>query len=113
MERSQFDNYIDGVAKICKVKNPTSEFKRKNINLDDLEVVCKLNYSEMSKRIQDIDFAQAENFELTMKIKVRKIKNINSQFMVIIGNKIHSIKYMDSDSRNLYLYLQGEREIET
>ena len=113
MERSQFDNYIDGVARICKLKNPTSEFSRKVMGADDLEQICKLNYSEMSKRIQDIDFAQAEKFELTMKIKVRKVKNINSQHLVIIGNKVHSIKYMDSDSHNLYLYLQGEREIET
>ncbi len=111
--KSDFDNYIDGVVKICRKKDKLSDFgARQNIGtMEDLEVIKKLNYQEMLKRVQDITFAQQEQFELSMKIKVRKVKNITSQNVVVIGNQMHSIKYIDSDKKNLYLYLQGEREL--
>lgn len=111
--KSKFDKYIDGVVKICRKKDKSSDFgARQNIEtMEDLEVIEKLNYQEMSKRVQDITFAQQEQFELSMKIKVRKVKNVTSQNVVVIGNQMHSIKYIDSDEKNLYLYLQGEREL--
>lgn len=114
MVKSKFDKYIDGVVKICKKKEKKSDFgARQNVEtLDDLEVIEKLNYQEMSKRIQDVTFAKQESFELTMKIKVRKVKNVTSKNVVIIEKNMYSIKHIDSDSDNLYLYLQGERKIE-
>lgn len=113
--KSKFDRYIDGVVKICKRKDKKSDFgARHNVDtMDDLEVLEKLNYQEMSKRVEDITFANQEGFELTMKIKVRKIKNVTSENVVVIDHSMHSIKYIDSDKENLYLYLQGERKIET
>ncbi|MFR3835786.1 phage head closure protein [Eubacterium sp.] len=114
MEKSRFDNYIDGVVKICEKIEKKSNF-RANINvttMDDLKVIAKMNYQKMSRRIQDVEFAKSNGFELTMKIKIRKIKNITSDNVVVIENKMHSIKHIDDDGNtNLYLYLQGEREL--
>ncbi|MFQ6932328.1 MAG: hypothetical protein ACLRR3_15455 [Eubacterium sp.] len=50
---------------------------------------------------------------LHKKIKVRKVKGIKTNNVVLIDGKMHSIKYIDDDgNKNLYLYLQGERELD-
>ena len=113
--KSKFDRYIDGVVKICNRKNKQSDFgARQNTDtLKDLDVLIKLNYQEMSKRVEDVTFAKQESFELTIKIKVRKVKNVTSKNVAVIDNRMYAIKHTDSDNRNLYLYLQGDRELET
>lgn len=115
MEKSRFDNYIDGVVKICELKEKKSEFGARisATTKNDLDVIYKLNYQKMSKRVEDIEFAKSESFELTQKIKVRKVKGIKTNNVVLIDGKMHSIKYIDDDgNKNLYLYLQGERELD-
>lgn len=113
--KSKFDKYIDGVVKICNRKNKKSDFgaRQNTETLQDLDIIEKLNYQEMSKRMEDVTFAKQERFELTMKIKVRKVKNVTSKNVVVIDGCMYSIKHIDSDEKNLYLYLQGERRLET
>lgn len=115
MEKSRFDNYIDGVVKVCeKVKKKTDFAANQNVTtMADLKVIYKLNFQKMSKRVQDIEFAKSENFELSMKIKTRMVKNITTDNVVVIDNKMHSIRYIDDDgNKNMYLYLQGERKLD-
>ena len=114
MEKSQFDNYIDGVVKICRQKSNRTDFNAKisSKTQDDLKVIEKLNFQEKAKRVQDFTFAEQNGFELTMKIKVRKVKRITSKHVAVIENYMYSIKHIDSDKKNFYLYLEGAKELE-
>jgi len=113
VEKSQFDNYIDGVAIICKENAGKTDFEAK-INVKkkpDLERIVKLNYGLMSKRNEDLEFAEQMGFTLTKKIKVRMYKGITSKHLVAIENYLYSIKHIDMDKKNMYLYLEGVREL--
>lgn len=114
MEKSQFDRYIDGVVRICELKDKKTEFGARISakSRDDLTTIVKMPFQKMSKRIEDVEFAKSESFELTEKIKIRKIKGIDSSNVCIIEGKMHSIKYLDEDAKNIYLYLQGERNLD-
>ena len=74
MEKSQFDNYNDGVAVIYKQRKKKTDFSAQ-INpksRDDLEKIVKLSYKELSVRNQDLDFAEKSDFSLSLKIMTRK-----------------------------------------
>lgn len=109
MEKSQFDKYTSGVVEICeKLKNKIDFSKPSDhVNRDNFKRIVKLNYEEVSKRIQDMTFAEQNGFSLDMKIKTRKVNSVTSKHVAVIGDMYYSIKYIDSDSRNLYIYLEG------
>lgn len=113
LNKSKFDKYIDGVVLICKKKEKGTDFSA-TINpqsTDDLERVVKLNYQSMSVRNQDLEFAEQSGFSLSMKIKTRIFKDITSKHMAIVDNFLYSIKYVDKDKVNMYLYLEGVRSV--
>ena len=64
MEKSQFDRYSDGVVRICeKIKNKIDfSVQSDHVNEDNFKTIVKLNYSEMSKRMQDMTFAEQALF---------------------------------------------------
>lgn len=113
MEKSQFDSYLDGVVTIYSEKERKTDFSAKMNpkSIDHLEKVVKLNYGLMSKRNQDMEFAEQSGFTLSTKIRVRKVKNITAKHLAVIDGFLYSIKYVDSDKKNLYLYMEGVREI--
>lgn len=109
MERSQFQQYNDGVVIICQEKEKKTDFNaRQNpSSKKDLKEVVKLNYGMMSIRNQDLDFAQQSGFELSLKIRTRKFNNLTSKHVAIIDNCLYGIRHIDKDKTNLYLYLDG------
>lgn len=113
MDKGRFDKYIDGVVKICLKKNVDTDFSAAiNTNTkEDLTPVYKMNYEQLSKRNQDFEFAKQSGFSLTMKIKIRKVNGVTAKHSAVINNYLYSIKYIDSDTKNLYLYLEGERSL--
>lgn len=113
MEKSQFDNYIDGVVTIYREKDRKTDFSAKlnPKSAEHLEKIVKLNFEEMAIRNQDMEFAEQSGFALTMKIKTRKVKNITAKHLSVIDNFLYSIKYIDKDKKNLYLYMEGVREL--
>ena len=108
-------NYNDGYIRIYKEKNKESDFgARENIkSIDDLEFIVKLAYKECSKRQQDLDFAEARNRSLSLKIKTRLYKNISNYDKVVIKNILYDIVYFDIDreKQEIYFYLEEVREI--
>ena len=113
MEKSQFDNYIDGVVTVYKQKEKKTDFSAQinPTSRDDLQKVDKFNYQELSVRNQDLDFAEKSDFSLSMKIKIRKSKRIAPKHMAVIDDYLYSIKHIDSDKKNTYLYLEGVRSL--
>ena len=113
--RPKFTNYIDGVLYVCNpdsgqsdfnaVKNPT---KRKN-----LDVIWKLDFREMSRRDQDMDFAESQGRTLTMKVKTHLLEPVNRLHMVMIGDILYSIINLDKDryAQEMYFYLEEVRDL--
>lgn len=114
--RKRFELFNDGVVSIYNSKELKTSFnavinpKSKN----DLDFYVKLCYQELSKREEDIQFAENRNRELSLKIKCRGCKGLNSNQKAIIENVIYSIIKLDynRDKSVVYLYLEEERTLQ-
>lgn len=108
-------NYNDGVVYLYKEKNKKNTFNAKENckTLDSLEFIVKLNFEEMSRRHEDIIFAESLNSSLSMKIRTPLRENIRSYYKAIINNYLYNVSYIDPDKKNndLYIYLEGVGEI--
>lgn len=105
--------YNDGVVGIYREKERKTDFAaRKNVNaLDDMEFVVKLAFDECSKRTQDLEFAEQSGFSLSMKVKTRYVKAVQTKHKAVINGYLYEISYMDKAEQELYLYLEGVREL--
>jgi SPP1 family predicted phage head-tail adaptor len=113
--RNEFAKLNDGVASVYREKKKQTDFNAK-INargIDDLDFICKLPFEEMSKRQQDVEFANQNGFALSVKIRTRVMPKVTTKCKVIIGNILYDIYDMDKTRTDLYLYLQEVRQIDT
>lgn len=108
--------YNDGIAWFYR-KKPDNLTRTRNItSVEELDFQVKLAYSEMSKRQQDMEFAEQQSFSLSLKIKTMnpgKAKGIDNQCFAIIGNTLYGIKYIDSTRTELFFYLEKARVLRT
>lgn len=117
MKNKKIPTYLDGFALVCrpKVEENKSHFGAKvNIKrIDEMETLFKLAYSQCSKRLQDIEFAESSGRELTLKIKTRLVQGIKNTDKVVIDGTLYDIIYVDEDrtNRELYLYLEENRTV--
>lgn len=113
--KTKIELFNDGIVKIYKSKAILSSFNAaKNVQqANDLDFVVKLAYKEMSKRDQDIEFASSRDRNLSLKIKTRLYKNIDSTFKAIVDGVLYSILKIDMDKSKqlLFLYLEEERKL--
>ena len=92
MER--FPRLNDGIVRIYKKINKKTDFNARNNvqSYDDMEQIVKLNYQQMSKRNQDIEFAEKMSFSLSMKIRTRKFKiRSNMQLLTDSYTKLNTL----------------------
>lgn len=110
-----FPKFNDGVASVYREKERSTDFNAK-VNakgLDDLNFICKLNYEQMSKREQDLEFAYNNGHSLSMKIRTRYVGLVDNKCKVVIDNALYDIYDIDKTRTELYLYLQEVRKIVT
>lgn len=115
MRNNNFARLNDGVAYVYREKKKQTDFNAK-INarkLNDLELLVKLNFEEMSKRQQDVEFASQNGFSLSVKIRTRYVPVVNTKCKVVINDFLYDIYDMDKDGTDLYLYLQEVRKLDT
>lgn len=117
MKNKKIPTYLDGFALVYrpKVEENKSHFGAKvNIKkIDEMETLFKLAYSQCSKRLQDMEFAESSGRELTLKIKTRLVQGIKNTDKVVIDGTLYDIIYIDEDriNRELYLYLEENRTV--
>lgn len=115
MLKSKQTTYNDGVCDVFRPKDIRTDFSAR-LNpkvLDDLDYIVRLSFAEKSCRIEDIEMAERLNFSLSRKIQVRNSKmGIDQRCMVVIGEYMYSISYLDVTPTDLYLYLQEVRKLE-
>lgn len=115
MNKKKFSCYNDGVVFVYRDKQNKSNFGAKeNVSvLDDMDFVAKLDFEESSKREQDIEFANQNDFSLSLKIKTRLLKAVNNGCKAVIDGYLYDIKYADKTREEMFLYLEGVKQIVT
>lgn len=117
MKKNKIPTYLDGFAIIYrpKVENKSHFGAKLNVKKEEeMDMLYKLAYSQSSKRLQDLEFAEASGRDLTIKIKTRLVTGIKNSDKVVINGVLYDIIYMDEDRANkeLYLYLEENRVVE-
>lgn len=112
---NKFETYNDGVVSIYRERARTTDFnaKRNVSSLSDMDFVVKLNYKELSKREQDLEFAQQNDFTLSMKIKSRLVKNVDNKCKAVIDGYLYDVSYVDKSRTEVFLYLEGVKAIDS
>lgn len=112
--KNKFSRYNDGVVLIYRPKEKKTDFnaKRNVSTLDDMDFICKLAFEEMSKREQDLEFAEQMGFSLSMKVKTRYVGAIDTKCKAVIDGYLYDISHLDPDKKTeLYLYMEQIRKV--
>lgn len=114
--KSKFSKFNDGMLKICIQNQKKTNFAAvQNVTKSaELNIVSKMAYGEMSKRAEDMEFAESQGRSLSMKVRVRLVDFINNSHSVLIGNTLYDIYKLDSsrEKQEMYLYLEEVRTVE-
>ena len=97
------DCYVDGLLYYGEIKSKIDKQARK-IGEEFIEL-GKLFFDIMSKRDQDIELANSLQHTLDLKIKTQKV-DFKPTYKVKINDDFYDVYSMDSDSNNIYLYLE-------
>ena len=106
--------FNDGVLAVYRERERKTDFsaKRNAATLDDLDFVAKLDYAEASRRQEDVEFAEQSGFRLSMKVRTRYLAPVRSKMKVVIDGYLYDIAYADKAGTEMFLYLEGVRELE-
>lgn len=115
MQKPEFSRYNDGVVHIYREKERKTDFNAKqNVStLDNMTPVCRLDYEESAKRVQDLDFAEQNGFSLTMKIRTRYLKCVDNKCKAVIDGYLYDVSYVDKTRTEMWLFLEGVKPIDT
>lgn len=115
MKKYKFSRYNDGMVSIYREKSRQTDFSAKrNVDaLEDMDFVVKLAFEEMSKREQDLTFAEQNDFTLSMKIKTRHAPDIDNKCKAVIDGYLYDVSYVDKTREEAFLYLEGVKKIDS
>lgn len=113
--KKEFSRYNDGVISIYREKKKESGFSaKKNVTTtEDMDFVAKLSYEELSKREKDLEFAQQNDFTLSMKVKTRFLKVIDNKCKAVIDGYLYDISFLDKTKSEMFFYLEGVKPIDS
>ena len=115
-KKSRFSVYNDGFLHVCNPDTEKSDFNavKNTTKLEDLSVVLKLAYEEMSKRDKDLDFAESQGRALTIKVRTRLHHSVTKRHQVVINNTLYAIIHLDTDlaREEMYFYLEEVRHLD-
>ncbi len=113
MMKSKRKSYNDGVIELySEIPKATDFAAKKNArSISDLTYIAKLAFAEVSRRDQDVIFAEALGRNLTVKLKTPYLSSALSTHKVVLGQYLYDIIKLDQDRKNqeLYFYLEGVR----
>lgn len=114
--KPRFPTYNDGILWICRPESMKTDFNapQNAKQASDLEKIEKLDYKEMSKREQDLDFAESQGRALNLKVRTRLRDWVDKMNPVLIGKVLYSIINIDMDRQGgqMFLYLEEVRSFE-
>lgn len=107
--------YNDGFLKVYRRKKENLTANRNVTNLDELDFVIKLAFEELSRRQQDLEFAEQNSFSLSLKVKTPKPmakKGIDTNCYAVMEDILYGIRFIDTNSTEYYFYLEKVRKLE-
>lgn len=113
MRKAKFSRYNDGVVTIYREKVKRSNFAAKeNVSaLNDMDFVCRLAFEESAKREQDLEFANQNDFTLTLKIRTRFFHDVDNKCKAVINGYLYDVSYVDKNRVEQWIYLQGVKKL--
>ena len=107
--------YNGGVVSIYRERDRKTDFnaKRNVASVEDMDFIVKLAFDECSKRVQDLEFAEQSGFSLSMKVRTRYVPTVQAKHKAVINGYLYEISYLDKAERELYLYLEGVRALDS
>lgn len=107
--------FNDGFIDCYKTNEMKSDFNApKNAKkLSDMTFIVSLAFEEMSKRDQDLEFAEANNRQLSLKLKTPLYEGVNKMHKVVLNGSIYDIIKLDYSKKDevMYFYLEEVRKI--
>lgn len=115
MAKNRFSRYNDGVVKIYREKDRKTDFsaKRNVGTVDDMDFIVKLDFEESSKREQDLEFAEQNDFTLSLKIRTRFFKGVDNKCKAVIDNYLYDVSYIDKSRTEMWLFLEGVKAFDS
>lgn len=115
MKSKKRTSYNSGVLYVVTQINKNTPFNAQ-INAtkrSDVHPIKKLCYKVETIRQQDIEFVSQMGNSLNLKVKTRLVHSVTTLHKVMIGNTLYDIIQLDPDitNRELYFYLEKEREL--
>ncbi len=113
--KNKFSRYNDGVVFIYREKERRTDFSAKqNVSgIDNMDFVVRLDYEEMAKREQDLQFAEQNDFSLSLKVKTRFVKSVDNKCKAVIDNYLYDVSYTDKSRTEMFLYLEGVKPLDS
>ena len=115
MAKNRFSRYNDGVVKIYREKDRLTDFSAKR-NVDaaeDMNFIVKLDFEESAKREQDLEFAEQNDFDLSLKIRTRLYKAVDNKCKAVVDGYLYDISYIDKGRTEMWLFLQGVKALDS
>lgn len=111
--KPKFSKYNDGVISIYREKERRTDFNAKqNVsNVDNMDFIVKLAFEESTKREQDMEFAQQNDFSLTAKVKTRLVNGVDSKCKAVINGYLYDVTYVDKTRTEMYIFLEGVKQL--
>lgn len=104
----------DGFIECYKVNDVKSDFNApKNAKkLSDMTHIVTLAYEEMSKRDQDLEFAETLGRQLSLKLKTHLYDEVNKMHKVVLNGSLYDIIKLDYSKKDrvMYFYLEEVRK---
>ena len=115
MIKTRFQTYNDGVLYACRPPEEKSSFNavKNQSEKKDIKKRLKLDYKEMTKRDQDMAFAESFGRTLNMKVKTPLNDDVKSTDEILIGDTLYSLIHIDFNrgGKEMYLYMEEARKV--
>lgn len=113
--KTEFPRYNDGVVRIYREKERRTDFSaKKNVSvLDDMSFVVKLDFEESARREQDNAFAEQMSFSLSLKVRTRRVDDVDYKCKAVINGYLYDVSYVDKTRTEMWLYLEEVRKIDS
>lgn len=113
--KKQLKRYNDGYLTVYEASKEKSSFSAvlNTENIDKMKKIVKLAYAERSRRGEDIEWAQARDRILSLKVCCPLFTQVKTSHQVICTGVLYSVINVDYDRANdeMYLYLEEVRKI--
>lgn len=108
-------NYPSGTVGFYNERENYSSFKAKKnaVSMDDLEPIHRVRYKSESIRERDIQTAEQLGKTLTLKISCPLCPGLTTESKALIRNTLYDVAYIDPAGKQVFVYLEGGREIDS